>query len=384
MRSYIFNSESGLFEREVPPRPWGKIALAIVVLVLCGVAAWEIYWREKGYIPDIGNSDDKFAEYRAKAQHAGPEYTIITGSSRAVFDIDLNTWREVTGNPNLIQLANEGCSPLPIVRDLVENTGFAGTMVISVAPDIFFVKGAMTDGWAQSKVDYYHKWSPAQQLEYATDLLVDPLLAFAGQSNLKLEVLLNELPIPDRPDRLSGYDRVPSFAFHTPERQALMMPMVVNDSALARNIQALWLGFNSRPKPLMQVAEYRAKTEAAFKGVYEPLPDDWKMRPGERDTFYQEINALLDTFRGRGGKVLFIRPPASGAYLPLEEHYFPRKETWDLLLERTGAPGVHFADYPELQGFDLPEWSHIRAEHAPPFTRELARIAMEKLRADDR
>ena len=48
--------------------------------------------------------------------------------------------------------------------------------------------------------------------------------------------------------------------------------------------------------------------------------------------------------------------------------------TWDRLLRETGAPGVHFEDHAELQGFDCPEWSHLNAEDSVEFSRRLVRV----------
>ena len=42
----------------------------------------------------------------------------------------------------------------------------------------------------------------------------------------------------------------------------------------------------------------------------------------------------------------------------------PREQTWDRLLRETGAFGIHFEDYPEMQGLELPEWSHLSREIA--------------------
>jgi hypothetical protein len=72
--------------------------------------------------------------------------------------------------------------------------------------------------------------------------------------------------------------------------------------------------------------------------------------------------------------VVFVRPPSGGEYYTYEQKYFPRDETWDLLLKRTGAPGIHFDDYPQLQGYYLPEWSHIAPSDAVRFTAALAPI----------
>src|SRR5215469_13168180 len=74
--------------------------------------------------------------------------------------------------------------------------------------------------------------------------------------------------------------------------------------------------------------------------------------------------AAFAKLRARGVPVVFVRPPSSGEYYVYEQRVFPRAETWDLLLKRTGAGGIHFDDYPQLQGDYLPEWSHIAASDA--------------------
>ena len=60
---------------------------------------------------------------------------------------------------------------------------------------------------------------------------------------------------------------------------------------------------------------------------------------------------------------------AKGAAYPVEDQL-----TWDVLLRRTGAPGIHFEDYPELQGMELPEWSHLTHADAERYTAALYKI----------
>ena len=48
-----------------------------------------------------------------------------------------------------------------------------------------------------------------------------------------------------------------------------------------------------------------------------------------------------------------------------------RKSTWDMLLKETRAPGIHFQDYRELQGYELPEWSHLTRASAERYTEAL-------------
>jgi hypothetical protein len=78
--------------------------------------------------------------------------------------------------------------------------------------------------------------------------------------------------------------------------------------------------------------------------------------------------------RRRNVEVIFVRTPSAGGYLAFEDKVFPRVKTWDVLLAKTGAPGVHFQDHPELQGLWLPEWSHLAARDAVRFTDALYRI----------
>lgn len=76
----------------------------------------------------------------------------------------------------------------------------------------------------------------------------------------------------------------------------------------------------------------------------------------------------------RGVDVVFVRPPSAGDWLEAEERVFPRAESWEVLLARTGSRGIHFEDYPELQGLTLPEWSHLSVADAQKFTASLCRI----------
>ena len=92
------------------------------------------------------------------------------------------------------------------------------------------------------------------------------------------------------------------------------------------------------------------------------------------DTQIQRAVDALAKLRARGVEVLFVRPPSVGDYYAFEQKHLPRATTWDLLLQRTGAPGIHFEDHAELQGYDSPEWSHLSASEATRFTAALVPI----------
>ncbi len=64
--------------------------------------------------------------------------------------------------------------------------------------------------------------------------------------------------------------------------------------------------------------------------------------------------------------------PSNGEYLArTENREFPRSRSWTALLAATGAPGIHFEDYPELQGYEMPDWSHMKHSEAERFTAAL-------------
>jgi hypothetical protein len=63
--------------------------------------------------------------------------------------------------------------------------------------------------------------------------------------------------------------------------------------------------------------------------------------------------------------------PSTGAFRDIERQAFPREKYWDRLIRETGAPGIHFEDYPQLAGYPCIEWSHLAPAEARKFTRDL-------------
>ena len=103
------------------------------------------------------------------------------------------------------------------------------------------------------------------------------------------------------------------------------------------------------------------------------------MVPKEQiDEAMAEIVAAVRKIQARGGEVVFIRPPSIGPYFAREERRAPRAATWDRLLAETGAFGIHFQDYPEMQGLESPEWSHLTREDAARFTRAYVGVLRER------
>jgi hypothetical protein len=44
------------------------------------------------------------------------------------------------------------------------------------------------------------------------------------------------------------------------------------------------------------------------------------------------------------------------------------------LIEKSGALGIHWQDHEELQGYWLPEWSHLSGSEADRYTKALYHV----------
>jgi len=86
---------------------------------------------------------------------------------------------------------------------------------------------------------------------------------------------------------------------------------------------------------------------------------------------FRDTAAAIEKIRARGGKIVFVRFPHSGGLKELENRDTPREKTWDPLLKMTGAPGIYYSDFPELSGFNCPEWSHLSAGDSVEFSKRL-------------
>jgi hypothetical protein len=122
--------------------------------------------------------------------------------------------------------------------------------------------------------------------------------------------------------------------------------------------------------------KYRALARSIWEEgfvVYPGDPSPQEMLKTEKEQVERAVKALAQ-LRAHGVRVLFVRLPSDGPYLAYEERFYPRTRAWDGLLAATKAPGLYFADYPELRGYYLPEWSHLTHVEAERFTVAIYRI----------
>ena len=324
------------------------IAFALSVLSL---TAWEFYWRSQGLYPTLDDNEALWAVQRARVEKATGKDVLLMGSSRVLFDFQLNEWEAQTGiRP--IQLASVGSSPLPIFHDVVNNTNFNGTIVVGVTPGLFFSTtnpNAQPWKWPQSKVDYYEKRTYAQISNHFLSLPLQKSLTFLsddqGVDGIKLKELLGKVNIGNRVvDPMPPFHEFGEIAI---DRNNVMKQITVTDTAYANSVIKVWQFF--------------------MKGAASGPPPD----KASTMTFFLDD---LKTFEARGGHVILVRCPSSGSLRAGENMGVPRAEFWDDLVKEAQVKNYHFEDYEQLKHLTCPEESHLSAEDARYFTTEIVKI----------
>lgn len=321
-----------------------------LILTLAAMISWEYYCRENGYIAALNDDKALWAVQRARLEHMGAADVVVIGSSRSHFDIQLDAWESATGMRPLM-LSNDGASPTPVFKDIVKNTEFNGTVLIGVAPGLFFsapVPQASPWKRAQARVDHYYDRTWAQRINHQLSVPLERSFAFLNASeeewadDIDLKSMINRIRIGER----LGEPPPPFYNFMSVDRDrnVTMFPKTVTDTSFANSIKRVWMSFG--------------------KGAPPPVKD-------EVIAIYKE---LITEFRARGGHVVFVRFPSSGDFLMAEKKVTPREQFWDDLLLQTGSRGYHFEDYEALKKYEIPEWSHLATPDARTFTLDLVEI----------
>jgi hypothetical protein len=335
-------------ERDIPVQPWRTIFIGALSLFIMLMAAWELYWRSQGAVAGYYNSNAEWAQQRRRIDAGEGGKTILVGSSRILFDVQLPVWEKATGE-RPIQLAIEGTSAVPVLEDLAADPNVTGRIVVGVASDLFFTGFAFRG----DVVPYFHKESPSQRVgNWLSREFIEPYFAF-DDFDFALGAVLKRQPWPARTDVPNRFD-VRKLLVQDADRNSTLWSKLETDIEYRNLARSIWAQhFDGPPPPSMDTPEKLQKII---------------------DTQIQRAVDAVAKLRARGVPVLFVRPPTAGRYLEFDNKVFAREHTWDLLLARTGAPGIHFADYPELQGYELPEWSHMKKAEAERFTQALVAI----------
>jgi hypothetical protein len=322
-----------------------------VILGIISVTAWELYWRSQGHLPNIDDNKNLWGNQRAKLEDFKENTVVIIGSSRILYDLQLDIWKEET-NTDPVMLATQGASPIPVLKDIVENTTFNGTLLVGVTPPLLFATTYPKAEFmkrSQTLVDYYYDRTYAQRINHMLSVPLQKNLAFIRDgdekwdSDVDLKTLLKNL----NPDERGGpiYPPFNNFEDISLERHMKMTKRMEIDTVYANTVKTVWTAILSGDHP-----------------------------PPDKDGTISAFAELAEKFRDRGGNLILVRCPSSGLFKKVESMGFPREQFWDVLVEKSGAKGYNYLDYPQFENLFLPEWSHLAVKDAQFFTRELIKI----------
>lgn len=325
-----------------------KAGILTTLLVASSVISWELYVRSKGFDTSYDDDPALWSDKRRMVYEPASQSTVFIGSSRIKFDLDIPTWENTTGD-HAIQLASVGSNPLPVLHHLAEDPDFKGRLVIDVTEGLFFSMSPRNNATPEKNIDYYKDQTYAQRASFVLNHGAESTLAFLDKDRLSLNAFLSALRVSNRP----GVFEMPifpgDFGRTTFERQDYMTEKMVADTNIQNEVKGIWDFFR------------RLNKDAPVSGA--PL-----------DSILASVKQSTDKIKARGGQVLFVRTPSSGPFLMGENMGFPREKYWNRLLEYTGCPGIHFADYPAIANFVCPELSHLSRPDAMVFTQNFIQI----------
>lgn len=340
--------------RPIPEVSWKAALILAISLMTVGVMAWEynarVIW---GYEPEAYIDNNGLWAIQRRLIDDSDENTVaIIGASRILFNFDLDTYEAATGiRP--VQLALAGTNPKPILADLANDEDFKGLLYVGITPGSFFRDGG---GLSADAPSYYANESPTQWLSQQLSMLIEPHLSFYDLSNWPLFTLIERIELPNR--------------------EGVFDPRMdvweLSEAAKDRDTKMFW--------KVEEIPEYQHKAQMTWR-LFMEMGDKRGPSKFDLDKYMASVIEDVTAIRKRGGEVVFIRLPSSGDYRPREARLQPRAEFWDRLLKDTNSVGVHFEDHEELQGFRLPEWSHLHSDDAPKFTEALVPIIHRKLEA---
>jgi len=338
----------------------------LITVVSSGLilGAWEIKVREMGYSPTLNDTGDLWAKNRSLVESSTKEAVVIVGSSRILFDMDLDTYQDYFDSPRPIQLALPGGAPLPLIEDIAFDPAFRGTLIVGVVPPLYFAPpGSFPVERSKKAIKRFTDWSPSQRTGQIIGSFLEKRLAFIQQEDLTLNALIGRLGIPNR-SAVKMPPEFPPYMYSIGEdRRAILFKGVAPGSELAKRIQKIWMPLFTPPPP---------PPGMDHKTFFAMFKKSMAM-------YLERTKKAVDVLKDKGGRVVFIRCPSTGKVRELENKYAPRQGFWDQILQVSGAPGIHFEDHPSLAHFECPEWSHLTVKDSVKFTKNLMPILKKVL-----
>lgn len=335
----MLSSISSSKER-APNTRWYLVWLSTLSIVFIVLAILEFSWRDAGHKPSVTDDISMWTQKRQLAiPRDGKSSSVVAllGASRLQLSISLDVLEQEFPENRFIQLSVDGHHPLAALRDLSIDPNFDGIILCSVTIGSFTRRRL----WDQQPwVDYYHR-------SYTLNTNLNRSVSTAIQS--RFAIVNPRIRLTEVVKGVVEQGRLPQpfyiTTFH--DRSRLADYDNTNVDELKRNYYQKKLLASSQSSATSE------RVDAILKILH-------------------HIKPWVDSIKHKGGKVVFVRLPTSEAHLKMTQQSFPRHLIWDRISGITGATTLHFLDYPSLQAFNLPDYSHVNGVDVNRFTRELS------------
>ena len=307
------------------PRAWLRTLACFLVLLLA--LEWSL--RSQGISP---SQSDTTLLWVATRDRLTPEDVVLAGASRNQQGLD-RARIEQRLEKTTLQLSVNDSVPWSLVDHLAHETGFRGLLILSATPH------GLREGYKLDRRDQFEQINAWKQKAWSSP--IENRLRLLANGNLAT--------------RRGGVD------------QRLLAPLgILSDTPMPIRLvdahRQVFADFSQPEAAQALMRRWAAETRA--------LGPDQVPAAG----LFVAVRDAVATIRSRGGRVLLLRMPSSGALRAAEARTLPRERFWDPFVAEVGGRSIHFEDYPSLARFRCPDGSHLDRKDARGFTDALLAV----------
>ena len=338
--------------------PW----LFIIFGILSFIIYFELNLRATGWVPSVVDSRQLWSLHRKNVSKVGEKALILVGASRSQLGVNLTTIRN-NSSFEPVQLAIDGSSFMPVLKDLADDQNVKGTIVISIS--MHNIKPETVGDASIQWVNYYRKY-------YKDKKFIEPYRVIDNKIKSYIEnnmVLRLEGAKPATVILTRAFDDTTLgnylATYNDRSREADYSKVIMPDfyiKRLKRHFGEKLINVNNDTSSEQVLLNYSNAIKA--------------LKPVENTEFMNGIDVLLGyihEIETRGGRVFLVRFPTDKLIWEIDQKKYPRNLFWNELAKKH-QKSIHFSDHPELSNFNLPDGSHLDFRDKKPFTQALMKI----------
>ena len=319
----------------LPPisRRWAIIfCMACLVGLLACTATHEWLVRRAGREPMLVDDEALWATIRREVPQLSGNDILLLGASRMQTDLNEATLQEMLPDRRVLNLAISGKgSSFPVLQDIVDRTSFAGILIIDET-----LPSLEAGNDQQSFVDYSRRdFTFDRRVNRAIETWLQERFVCLGFGQSSIRLLLS----------LLSRGRLPDAAY------------TVTDAR--RFTQSFFSRL--RPEFLAEIRRERLAGQVAPTGAGNSVA-----------TTVERWKALLESFRSRGGRAIFVCMPVGNERWKLNNSNGLAESQWNQIMGALQVPAINCNTSADaFPSFDTPDASHLDASDTDRFTREL-------------